>query len=291
MSWVGAAIGIGTALLGGGSQQSGTTNQTTTSSPWEGVQPYLKDLFAKAQTQQQGGGYQGQFIAPQSPFTTQAIAQQAAQAQNPNGLVGQAQGQLGQTIGGDYLDPSSNPYLQSTLNSLTGNALRATNQQFSGDNFGSSANQQWLSKNIVDATAPYLSNLYSGERTNQLNALNLAPSLQGANTSQLAGAGAMQDQYAQAKIAAAQQQAQQPFNLLSQYQQLVSGQPGGSSTTATPYYTNPAANILGGGLAGYQLGSQIGGAFQSPTQFGQSSNWNSAYNGTGTGMTTGFGLM
>ena len=276
MTWVAVAVGVGGALLSnGGSQQSGTTNQTTTSSPWSGVQPYLTDLFQRAQQQTNRGPYSGPYIAPQSPYTQQAISQQAAGALAPNNLVSQAQGQLGQTIGGNYLDLSTNPYLQSTLNSLTGNALRATNQQFSGDNFGSSANQQWLGKNITDATAPYLSNLYQGERSNQLNALNLAPSLQGANAAQLGQAGASQDAYNQAAIQAAQQQYYAPFNLLSQYQGLVSGQPGGTTNTQTPYYTNQAANVLGGGLAGYQLGSM----FQSPTQFGQSSNWNSAYNG------------
>ena len=261
MTWVAVAVGVGGALLGG-SQQSGTTNQTTTSAPWSGVQPYLKDLFQKAQGYQQSGGYQGPYIAPQSQYTQQAIEQQANLA-NSGGLVGQAQNQLGQTIGGDYLSPSSNPYLRSTLDQLTGNALRATNKQFSGDNFGSSANQEWLAKNITDATAPYLSSLYTGERTNQLNALNLAPNLQYANVNQLGQAGAQQDAYRQAAIQAAQQKAQQPFNLLSQYQQLVSGQGGGTSTTSTPYYTNPYATAVGGALSGYQLGQM----FNQPTQF------------------------
>ena len=279
MSWVAVAVGVGTSLLGG-SQQSGTTNQTTTSSPWSGVQPYLTDLFQKARNYQRGGGYQGPYIAPQSPYTQQAIEQQANLAKS-GGLVGQAQTQLGKTIGGDYLDPSSNPYLQSTLNELTGNALRATNQQFSGDNFGGSANQEWLTRNITNATAPYLSNLYSGERSNQLNALNLAPSLQYANVNQLGQAGAQQDAYNQAAIQAAQQKAAQPFNLLSQYQQLISGQPGGTSTTSTPYYTNPLATAVGGGLAGYQIGQAF------PTLFGGSGSSSSPY----SGMVTGYGLL
>ena len=77
--------------------------------PWEGVQPYLKDLFASAQNYFKGPGPQyfpSDTVAPQSSDTlaAQDLMRRRAFAGSP--LVPTAQGQASRTLMGDYL---SNP--------------------------------------------------------------------------------------------------------------------------------------------------------------------------------------
>jgi hypothetical protein len=216
-------------IFGGG---GGTTNTNTIqkADPWEGVQPYLRDLFGRAQSQ----SFAPQ-LAGQSPYTLQAIQQQAQMAQDPNSLIGMSQRQLGSTIAGDYLSVDKNPAMQEAINA----ARRTVNSQFSGDNYGSSAHQEWLARGAAGAVAPMLQQ----ERQNQLGALQMAPGLQTANLGLLSSAGAMQDARAQAELDA-------PHQALSRYQALISGQGGGttSGSTETPYFTNPLSSAFGLGL-------------------------------------------
>src|SRR5688500_13666153 len=97
------AIGTGTAILGsaalgmlGGSKKAGNTTSTQTNAPWAGVQPYL------------GGLYEG--------------ARNAVLSNSPSAspLFGQAANQVGSTIRGDYLNPSSNPFLRDSVNDALG---------------------------------------------------------------------------------------------------------------------------------------------------------------------------
>src|SRR5438132_11753350 len=81
----------------------GTVQTQQTNEPWSAVQPYLRDIFSRGQ------GLANQ--PAQSPFTIQAQQMAAQRAMDPNSLVGRAQGTLGNTISGQYLNPSTNPYL------------------------------------------------------------------------------------------------------------------------------------------------------------------------------------
>lgn len=252
-----------------GGSQAGTTTSTSTgtASPWEAAQPFLKNLFNRAEFNYNSNpGY----LAQQSPYTLQAIQQQATQAQDPNSLVGQAQRQLGKTIAGDYLTIDGNPAAQAAMNA----ARRTVNSQFRGDNYGSSANQEWLARGAAEAVSPILMQ----ERQNQLNALNLAPSLQMAPTQQLAAAGAAQDSRKQGELDA-------PWDILSRYRAAISGQPGGSSSQSSqnPYFTNPTASLLGAGIGGLSL-------YNGLNQSGLLSGMNGLFGGadaaiTGAGLT------
>ena len=227
---------------GGGTTQ---TNTVTKSDPWDAVQPYLRDVFGRAQTQYQNGGT----LAPQSPYTLQAIQQQAASATDPNSLVARSQAELGRTINGDYLTAAGNPALQAAVDT----ARRTVNQQFNGDNYGGSAHQEWLARGAASAASPILSQ----ERQNQLQAMQLAPSMQGANTAQLAQAGQAVDARSQAEMDA-------PYNNFSRYANTIfaGGGMGGSSSSQgqQPYYSNPMANALGMGLGGLALYNGLGAA-------------------------------
>lgn len=266
-SVAGAAVS-GMMAKKGGSQQ-GSTTTTQTSEPWGGLQPYLSDVYARAQAQANQGAYGGPYISPWSPYSQQAIAQTVAGANDQNSLVSQAQRQLGKTIGGDYLSADSNPYFQGAVEQALNQVRRQTSSAFSGENVGSSANQEWLNRQLAESALPMYAQNYQNERQNQLNALMLAPQLQPWQAQQLAQAGAAQESRGQAEIQAAQQQHYAPWDVLSRYGNILGTvQTPNSSTISQPYYTNPWASTLGGAISGAQLGSQIGGYFNQPDTYG-----------------------
>lgn len=248
-------------IFGGGGTDTVNTTQTSSSAPWAGVDPYLRDIFSQSQNMYQRGPYTGQYLTSQSPYSAQAIQMQAQGALDPNSLTSQAQNELGKTISGQYLNIDSNPAAQAAINAAT----RNVNSQFSGDNYGSSANREWLARASTEAATPFLMQ----ERQNQLNALQMAPYLQQANTGQLAAAGAAQEARGQAEIGAQQQEYAAPWLNLFNYQRGIAGANqgagGGAVTTQgqQPYFKgNPLANALGmgiGALSLYNMGSGLWG--------------------------------
>lgn len=218
----------------GGSSPSGNTTTIQKSDPWGGVSPYLSDIFARAQ----GLSLNGNTIAPQSAATKQAISQQISDSTNPNGLVSQAQGAIKPYLSGDFLSMDHNPAIQAAVDA----ARRTVNTQFSGDNYGGSANREWLTKAATSAAAPMITD----QQNKQLSAISAAPGLQVANTNLLANAGNSQDIRSQTELMA-------PWDILSRYLAAVSGQPGGTASSTNPYFTNAPANALGLGLGGLSL--------------------------------------
>lgn len=218
-----------------GSHQSGTTQVVQNNSPWAGVQPYLTDLFSRGQSTVNSG-------LPSVQNISQAGL---ASAQDPNGLVSQAQKQLGQTIGGNYLSPTSNPYLSGAVQQALDQVRQNVNSQFRGDNYGSSANQEFLTKTLANTALPIYAQAYQTERQNQLQATGAAPGLQGANVQQAAASAGL------------------PLSYLGQYGGILGlGTAYGNQTQTSPYYTNPLGNAAGGALAGSAFGpwgAAIGG--------------------------------
>jgi hypothetical protein len=155
----GAAI-AGGALLGSlnGSRKAGDITQT--SAPWEAQQPYLRDLFGRAQNTL-NQGYGGQVLTPM------------------------ASGQLADTIGGKYLDPAANPALQGYVN----DALGLVKSQFAGQvggpagqNLGNSGYQEMLARTLANTALPIYANAYGQERQNQLAAAGGAPGFDAAGS-------------------------------------------------------------------------------------------------------------
>lgn len=232
------AAGVGGALagklLGGGSQQSGTYTQTT--EPWKAQQPYLTDLFGRAQTQSQTGI---------SPLTNQYLSMTQDRATTGNPLNSLAQSNAAATLNGSYLTPDSNPFLQSTVNQALGDVKSQINSQFSGDNFGSSAHQEWLQRGLANTALPYYMQNYQQERQRQMGAQALAPTLANQDYTDI-------NQLGQAAL----YQQNFPWEQLQKYQQAISGNYGGTQTS--PIFTNPAANMAGGALAGLGLYGMMG---------------------------------
>lgn len=214
------AISMGGALLGGaalgllGSKgtKQGTTTTTQNAEPWKPVQPYLLDLFQRGQA------------ASNTPFSGPRLAPGATDV-------------MGDTIRGDYLTPNSNPFLANYVNDALGLVKSNFAGQYggqAGSNLGNSGYQEMLTRTLANTALPIYANAYNSERQNQLNAAQLAPSMDAANM-------------------------QIPFAPLQAYASLLNGNFGGTTKTQQPYFTNPIASAMGGALGGGMLFKMLGG--------------------------------
>jgi len=220
--------------LFGGGKPAGNTTTVQSNEPWSGVQPYLSNLFSR------GSGLLGQPVQSQNTMLAQGMQANRALAGNP--LNQAAQQQNLSTIRGDYTDLANNPAAQNAMNM----ARSQINSQFSGDNYGNSAHQEWLGRGLMGAAAPF----YESERQRQMAATAMAPSLANqdyTDIGQLANVG--------------QQQTMAPWEQLQRYQGLLGSAGGyGKSTTEQPYFNNGlgALGLGGGALGGFLLGGPMG---------------------------------
>ena len=243
---------------GGKSQQTSTQS----SAPWSGVQPYLTDYLQRGQTatRQPYQFYNGTQTAGFSPTQQagQGLATQRALAGSPT--LNAANTNITNTLNGNYLDPASNPYLKSTVNQALGDVQTRVNSQFNNSNFGSSAHQETLARDLGNQANQLYGANYSNERNNQLQAAGQAPGLASADyqdANQLQQVGGQQQQLSQQYLDDAKNQfngaANFPYEQLQRYGQVVgagSGQGGTSTLTApNPNKSNGFASALGTGLS------------------------------------------
>lgn len=274
--------------MSGGSKQPSTTTQTSKTEPWAGQQPYLQDLFARAQSasQQTPTYFPGQTVAPQSQATQQSLAMGQQTAQN---LQPAAQATTDSMIFnlGAGRDVGNNPYLQSAIQaainpvmqnfSSVGGPLANIRSHFTAGNSGGSGTregiaagvaQRGLQQQVGDISSTMTFNAYQQAQDNALRTLALAPqTMQAASyPAQLLGqVGGAQDAYAQqlinAQIERHNFQQQAPWIPLQNYGQLVAGGNFGSSGTATSTApgtrTNPLMQGIGGAATGAALATMI----------------------------------
>lgn len=261
--------------MAGGGKQSGTQTQTQKSEPWDAQQPYLKDIFSQAQSQYNSSNpqyYPGSTMANQSAATTGGQQGALAAAGNGQGLVNNATGVANATLNGDYLSPDSNPFLKATFDKAAGDVARVYQTATAPGTdaaaisagrynpagalgFARESNQRNLGDNLNNLATSIYGGNYQNERQNQLatanNAGNIYNSSLMPSQTQMA-IGGQQDQRSQDVLNADIQRFNYDQNLpaakLGQYQQLVQGNYGGTSTTQTPIYSNPFGQVLGTGL-------------------------------------------
>jgi hypothetical protein len=241
---------------GGGSQKS-----TTTSTPWSGVQPYLTDLLKTGQdiTKRPYEFYNGDTVAGFAPEQEMGfnLGTQRAMAGSPT--LDAANRNITSTLNGDYLNPASNPYLQANVGQAMNDVTGRVNSQFNNNNFGGSAHQETLTRNLGDVANNMYGENYARERGNQLNAAGQSIGLAGADymdADYLQGIGAQRQDLANQYLGNASTQftnaANFPYEQLQRYGDVVSqgtGQ-GGTSTTKAPSQGggNTASTVLGLGL-------------------------------------------
>ena len=276
--------------------QSQTQNQQSNSSaaPPSYIQPYLQqgiqalvgDFNANPTAPSY---YPGATVAPPSQATQSAIQALFQRGASGSPVVQAADNSVMSTLNGDYLDLGKNPYFASAVaaaeqpqtKQFMTQVLPGVTAQFEGaGRYGSGQQQAYtglaldsLNQAQANAAAGMANTAYQSERSNQLNAANLAPTLANqdfANIAAMLQAGQAIDANTQANIdsnvARYNYETTAQPNYISNYlQRLLAGYPGGESSgnssgsssassygTSTPA-TNPTANILGALFGGKGL--------------------------------------
>jgi hypothetical protein len=250
---------------GGGSETS-----TQSSEPWKGVQPYLKDYLKLGQdvTKRPYEFYNGDTVAGFSPEQEMGfnLGTQRALAGSPT--LNAANRNITDTLNGNYLSPNSNPYLQANVGQAMNDVTGRVNSQFNNNNFGGSAHQETLTRNLGDVSSQMYGQNYANERGNQLNAAGQSIGLANADyndSAALQAIGAQRQGLANQYLGNASTQfngaAQFPYQQLDRYGQVVNigtGQ-GGTTTTTSPQQGggNDLANYAGLALTAASFFSDV----------------------------------
>jgi len=258
--------------------ETATSTQTTAIDP--AIQPYLGFGLQEARRLYEAGGpkyYEGQtYVAPSSATQT-ALEQLQQRATQGSPLVSAAQQQTLGTVKGDYL--GGNPFFQGAFQPAA-QAARQTFESALGDigskaslagRYGSGAmgnlQQQaagQFAQKLTDTAGQLAYQNYAQERARQQQATAMAPEMAQADygdIQRLLAAGQLgegyQGQALQADINRFNYGQMLPQQQLNQYLNQVYGFPASKTTTTqTPYFTNPTATALGTGLLGVNLLTQ-----------------------------------
>jgi hypothetical protein len=104
-----------------------------------------------------------------------------ADLNNPNRLQPQAQSYVSNVLGGQYLNPASNPHLSGLSNAIWDQVAPNVNSVFGrGGRTGSADHAGALSRGFTSALAPHLFNQYNTERGLMHNAAQISPALDAA---------------------------------------------------------------------------------------------------------------
>ena len=281
----------------GGGKGGGSTTTVQKADPWEGQQPYLKDVFEEAKKLYENGGmapdyYPGQTVADQSQWTQNALQMQADRAQNGSSLIDNASEAMngittGQALAGNQglnalneLSQEDNPYTDELFNransqvqaSLEGNFNRA-------GRYGSGAHEAASADAANNLAGDMYSSLwdkraYAAAQEGQLYNTGIGQQVVAAQTGQnlanqaytdaaaLGEAGAALDDYNQQKINADIDRynytQNQALQALQNYNNLIQGSYGGTTTsTGQQGSGSTLGNVLGGALTGGGLGYGI----------------------------------
>ena len=255
------------------SKGSTPTTQATTSTvePSEFVKPYYEEALKGAQQLYQSDVPQYFPEATYVPFSGQTEAalrlqEQRALAGSP--LLGSSQQEIQNILSGQYLDPTTNPYLQQAYERAAGGVKSDIASQFArAGRYGSGAMTETLGKSLGDIASQIYGGAYQQERARQLQAAQLAPQLAQqdyADISRLAQVGQTREGLQEAALADAMQrfqfEQQKPYTKLREYLASIGAPAGQQTVSAQPIYRNLGANLLGGALGGAQLAGLTGGA-------------------------------
>jgi len=254
------------------SKGSNPTNVTTTTSaePSEFIRPYFQqaidygqDLF-ESQTPQffPEATYTG--FAPQTETALQ-LAQARAIQGNP--LLGSAQNEVNNILSGNYLSPTSNPFLQNVANQVADNVTSQVQSQFTrAGRLGSGANQEILARQLADSQNRLFADNFAAERQRQFDAVQLAPQLAQADfddIGRLGQVGAAREDLEMAKlqdaIARFDFEQQRPFLKLREYLGTLGANVPSTTVSTQPVFRNTGAGLLGGAMTGAKIGGMVSG--------------------------------
>jgi len=258
------------------SKGGGGGSQTTKTEPWEGVQPYLSDVYSKAQSYSNTptpGYFPGQTYAGFTP--AQLAAQQGIQdfaLQGAPQIMNPAMQAYQYGTSGSILDVANNPYVQAMAQGAAQDAFGQLDPALAGirqgaiQSGGYGGSRQGIAEGLAiggaadaatRAAADIYGQAYGQGLQQQLGTLGMTGDILQAGFTPygaLSTAGAEQQAMNQAAIDEAMArynyEQQAPFNKLAQYEAILSGTAGllgGAGTVTRP-----------GPSGAQQLGSTIG---------------------------------
>lgn len=259
---------------GGGGGRDTTTVQKA--DPWVGAQPFIKDYLSKGAdlVDSPFQFYSGDRIAGFSPEQEAGmqLATQRAMAGSPT--LNSANRSITDTLQGKFLTPDSNPFLKQTANQAMGDVQSRINSQFNNQNFGTSAHQELMTRNLGDVANNLYGQNYNNERGNMMGAASIAPTLAGADygdAQQLMGVGGQRQGLAQNFMNDArgvfESASQFPYQQLDRYGDIVS-RGMGAGGTSTSEGRGGAGNPLTGALGGAAMGAGLSSALSMSTPWG-----------------------
>jgi len=259
----------------------GNTTTVQKADPWEGQQPYLKDIYAQTGGLYGSGmgytPYSGPRVAGLSDIQRQGMETGYQNILSGNTPAQAAGGMLNKTLQGDYLG-GANPYLDQVFATSAQNVTDQFNRNIlpsiktAGVQSGMyDSSRQGIAeglaageaqKNLAQLSANIYAPAYESERSRQIQAATLAPSLSNWDAQQLMGLGGIEQDMMQRELDAMQQYwneyQQAPWSRLGSYTTNVMGMgtPGGTTST-----TQAGAGGFSptGMLGGAALGAGIGG--------------------------------
>jgi len=259
----------------------GNTTTVQKADPWEGQQPYLKDIYAQTGGLYGSGmgytPYSGPRVAGLSDIQRQGMETGYQNILSGNTPAQAAGGMLNKTLQGDYLG-GANPYLDQVFATSAQNVTDQFNRNIlpsiktAGVQSGMyDSSRQGIAeglaageaqKNLAQLSANIYAPAYESERGRQIQAATLAPSLSNWDAQQLMGLGGIEQDMMQRELDAMQQYwneyQQAPWSRLGSYTTNVMGMgtPGGTTST-----TQAGAGGFSptGMLGGAALGAGIGG--------------------------------
>jgi hypothetical protein len=177
-------------------EQSGNTNSTTQTAPWNpthrffrgvedgknaewspNIEGYLPAIYDDV-FQNPAQFYPGQTYADFGPESESALNMLANRGAYGSPVTGAAQNEAMSTMGGDYLS-SGNPYFQMMSDRIGDTTQQQVGSRFagSGRRMGSPAEVQTFSREMSNALAPLAYANYSDERGNMQRAMMASPDL------------------------------------------------------------------------------------------------------------------
>jgi hypothetical protein len=266
-------------MSGGGGSKTMSQSTKVELPAWADANAQRGTQIGAQLAQQDYPNYEGMRIAPFSPEQEMGLQMTTNRALGGSQVTNNANTLAANTLGGQYLDPSTNPAWQSGSQALadayrtgtaaTRNAAFSKAGAFGSDNsaFNQYSGQQ--DKAFGDSLGNLWGNIYNQERGYQNQALGMSPQLANADyndAQKLVGVGDARRGYTQdlanqsmQDFYGAQNYGWDQLNKLAGLQSSFLGNSGSTTQTGpNPYQTSPLAGALGGGLTGYGIGSTLG---------------------------------
>jgi hypothetical protein len=178
--------------MGGGGQSTTTT---------QGIPEELKPLASRYAAQAMKLSdtpyqpYTGNRVADLNQTQNQGISAITDRAIGGSATMNNAESNLN-----DMMNGGTNPYLDSMVSSAMNQVGGKVNSQFSGSNYGTTANQETLSRSLGDTASNMYGNAYNTNQSNRLQAIGMAPTFGNqayTDASQLLNAGQLQQDQSQ----------------------------------------------------------------------------------------------